>query len=182
LIAVTQKNGLALTFFGTVNRSGNGHVSSEINDVTNALHSIRFAKPGKSTKPAPAPKAPADVCDPDSNVCASARNMHQDSGGDLPPPSGQQFVVVHVKLVNNGSQSADYNELDFVLKGADTHVDYQPEAMDTNITNTELSSGSLLAGDIVEGDIAFQAPSGENSFILFWQPNFLASAMAVPIS
>jgi hypothetical protein len=122
------------------------------------------------------------LCDPDSNVCASARNMHQDSGGDLPPPSGQQFVVVHVKLVNNGSQSADYNELGFVLKGADTHVDYQPEAMDTNITNTELSSGSLLAGDIVEGDIAFQAPSGENSFILFWQPNFLASAMAVPIS
>ncbi len=187
LVVVTEKNGLIFYLEGAVEYSGNSQIAGEKMDIISALNSIRFtkpskvAKPAKPARPAPAPQAPTDVCDPGSNVCASANNLHQDSGGEVPPPSGQQFVVVHVKLVNNGSQSADYNPFDFILKGADTHVDYQPDAIDINVSNS-LEAGTLLSGDIVEGDLVFQAPSGENSFSLIWQPDITQDPMGVPIS
>lgn len=180
LLAATSKNGIELAITGLVNQHGNGHAATEKKAILHALHSMRFSKPTKAVKSAP--QAPTSYCDQDSHVCVSASNLHRDSGGDSPPPPGSQFAVVHIKLVNQGNQSYDYNEFDFVLKGADTHVDYQPDAIDLNISNSSLGAGTLLPGDIVEGDLAFQTPSGEESYSLHWQASPLGDYASVPIN
>lgn len=56
------------------------------------------------------------------------------------------------------------------------------ETVDTTIANTLLGSGSLAAGQIVAGDIAFQVPANETRFTLLWTPDILSDSITVPIT
>jgi hypothetical protein len=95
------------------------------------------------------------------------------SAYDQPKP-GNEFIVVHVKLVNSGSNEQSYNPLDFHVKsGAGNITD---ETFTSSYTaNNELNSGQLAVGGSAEGDIVFQVPIGDHKAELTWQPNFFGN-------
>lgn len=93
------------------------------------------------------------------------------------PKSGNEFIVVHVKLVNNSSSEVDYNPFDFhVRSGSGNITDEEFAAPSTYTANNELNSGKLSPGGTVAGDIIFQVPKGDHKAQLTWQPSFFGNA------
>ncbi|SRR5579883_177557 len=136
-------------------------------------------QPAATATPAPTSQAATY-----NGVSVTASNLHADNGASDfdAPPAGQTYAVVRVSIVNNGDSNFDYNPYDFTLQGADDQVRYRPGALDTNISNTMLSVGTLAPGDTVAGDLAFQVPTSETRYILLWTPDFMSAAIPVPIS
>ena len=89
------------------------------------------------------------------------------------PDSGNVFVLVTVKIVNNSSSEFDYNPYDFNAESGSrnlTHPDfYYP---DDHYGGHQLNDGALAAGGSVEGQIRFQVPKGDHLAKLTWQPGF----------
>jgi hypothetical protein len=93
------------------------------------------------------------------------------------PKAGNEFIVVHVKIVNNSTGEVDYNPFDFhVRSGAGNITDEEFGAPSTYTANNMLSSGKLSAGGNVEGDLIFQVKIGDHKTQLTWQPSFLGNA------
>jgi hypothetical protein len=93
------------------------------------------------------------------------------------PKAGNEFIVVHVKIVNNSTGEVDYNPFDFhVRSGSGNITDEEFGAPSTYTANNMLSSGKLSAGGNVEGDLIFQVKKGDHASQLTWQPNFLGNA------
>jgi hypothetical protein len=163
------------------------HVRTVTKIVTRVVYRTRTVV---KIVPAPTPTATATVTPIPApanaaihgGVVVQASNLHQDSGDAVSTPAvGQQYIVVHIVITNQGSQSARYNAYDFQLQDATDHVRHY-ETFDTTISNTLLGSGSLAAGEIVAGDIAFQVPASETSFTLLWTPDILSDSITVPIT
>jgi Domain of unknown function (DUF4352) len=92
------------------------------------------------------------------------------------PKPGNQFIVVHIKMVNNGSDEKDYNPFDFHAKSGSGNITDEEIPPSTYTANNELNSGKLSAGGTVEGDIVFQVPKGDHKALLTWQPSFFGNA------
>jgi hypothetical protein len=85
--------------------------------------------------------------------------------------------VVHVKLVNNGSDEKSYNGFEFhVRSGTGNITDEEILSPRSYTVNNRLNSGKLSAGGTVEGDIVFQVPKGDHKSQLTWQPSFFGNA------
>src|SRR6266699_5243640 len=68
------------------------------------------------------------------------------------PKAGNEFIVVHVKIVNNSSSEVDYNVFDFhVRSGSGNITDEEVVPPYTYTANNMLNSGKLSAGGNVEG-------------------------------
>jgi len=88
------------------------------------------------------------------------------------PKAGNEFIVVHVKLVNNSGTDANYNEFDFHARTSSGNVT-DPEASPSTYTaNDELNYGTLSQGGNVEGDIILETPKGDHGAELSWEPAF----------
>jgi Domain of unknown function (DUF4352) len=126
--------------------------------------------------PAPTPtvltrSVPANAATHDG-VTVTASNLHQINGGAYSrSPAGQQYIVVHIELTNQGTQSARYNALDFQLEDATDLVRHDADMAATHIFPTALSRGSIVAGEILAGDIVFRVPATEHQFSLLWTPS-----------
>jgi Domain of unknown function (DUF4352) len=93
------------------------------------------------------------------------------------PKAGNEFIVVHVKIVNHSTGEVDYNPFDFhVRSGAGNITDEEFSVPSTYTGNNELSSGKLSAGGNVEGDLIFQVKKGDHASQLTWQPSFFGNA------
>jgi Domain of unknown function (DUF4352) len=93
------------------------------------------------------------------------------------PEAGNEFIVVHVKLVNNGNGEIDYNPFDFHVRSGSGNITNEEIVPPNSYTgNNELNSGKLSPGGNVEGDIIFQVPKGDHKAQLTWQPNFFGNA------
>ncbi len=93
------------------------------------------------------------------------------------PKPGNEFVVVHIKMVNNGSSEQDYNPFDFHVKsGTGNITDMEIVVPSSYTANNQLQSGKLSARGTVEGDIVFQAPRGDHKSELTWQPSFFGNS------
>ncbi len=95
---------------------------------------------------------------------------------DIQPKTGNEYVVVRVKIVNNGTTETPYNEFDFhAASGAGNVIDADiaPSAYTANYL---LNSGTLTAGGSVSGDIIFQVPIGDHQAELTWQPNIFSNS------
>jgi hypothetical protein len=93
------------------------------------------------------------------------------------PKSGNVFVLVHVKLVNNSSSEFSYYLIDFHGKsgsGNITDAEYIPPS--TYTANHYLDSAKLAAGGSVEGDIIVQVPKGDHNAELTWSPGFFTNS------
>ena len=94
----------------------------------------------------------------------------------IQPKAGNEFIVIHVKIVNNSTNEVDYNPFDFHARSGAGNITDEEVAPSTYTANNELSSGKLSAGGTVEGDIIFQVPKNDHKAQLTWQPNFLGNA------
>lgn len=92
------------------------------------------------------------------------------------PKAGNEFIVVHVKIVNNSSSEFAYNVYDFHVKTGSGNVT-DPEAVppSTYTANNTLDSGNLTSGGKVEGDIVIQAPKSDHKAELTWAPSIFSS-------
>ncbi|HEX9058316.1 MAG TPA: DUF4352 domain-containing protein [Ktedonobacterales bacterium] len=89
--------------------------------------------------------------------------------------AGDEYLVAHVKIVNNSDKDYDYNELDFQImnkSGNVTHTTFTT----SYAANAELNSGTLTAGGgTVEGDLVFEVAQADHVAIVVWQPSILSS-------
>jgi len=93
------------------------------------------------------------------------------------PKPGNEFIVVHIKLNNTGSDEKNYNPFDFHVKsGSGNITDEEIVPPQSYTANNELNSGKLSAGGAVEGDIVFQVPKGDHKAQMTWQPSFFGNA------
>jgi hypothetical protein len=106
-----------------------------------------------------------------SGTATSAQKLQADSFNI--PKQGNEFIVVHVKLVNNGQSDQNYNTFDFHAKsGAGNVTDVEFGTPSSYTKNSILDSGKLAPGGKVEGDMIFQIPIGDSKAELTWTPSF----------
>ena len=96
--------------------------------------------------------------------------------GIYTPKAGNEFIVVHVKLVNNSDADFDYNEYDFHARSSSGNVTDPEIQPDTYTANDLLNYGKLSPGGTVTGDIILEAPRGDHQAELSWQPFFNSSS------
>ena len=111
-----------------------------------------------------------------------ANGLHSDDGGDMPPSAGDAYAVTRITVTNHSNQDYEYNALDFTLEDGGDHVQHQADALDTNISDSGLNFGTLEPGQSVTGYIAFEVPSTEDDFYLWWDPSPLAPRVLVRIN
>lgn len=90
--------------------------------------------------------------------------------GDETPDDGNQYVIVNVTLKNNGSESQDYNDLDFKF---DNNGDIK-DSTTVSSDNNEMNSGELDKGATITKDVIGEVPSNINvsSLKLVYEPDF----------
>ncbi len=93
------------------------------------------------------------------------------------PKPGNEFIVVHVKIVNNSTAEQDYNPFDFHARsGSGNITDEEIVTPRSYTSNNSLPGGKLSPGGTVEGDIVFQVPKNDHQAQLTWQPSFFGNA------
>ena len=93
------------------------------------------------------------------------------------PKSGNVFVLVHVKLVNNSNSEFFYATSDFHGKsGSGNIIDATHFPPSTYTANHYLDSATLAAGGSVEGDIVVEVPKGDHNAELTWSPGFFTNS------
>lgn len=92
-----------------------------------------------------------------------------------PPKAGNEYIAVHVKIVNNSSSEFDYNEFDFHAKSGAGNVTDAEIPPSTYSANNLLNSGTLTQGGKVEGDVILQVPTGDHKADLTWTPSIFSS-------
>ena len=113
-----------------------------------------------------------------SDVATTLVSVKVIAGDEISKPKpGNEFIVVHIKMVNNGSSEQDYNPFDFHVKSGTGNITDEEIAVPSSYTaNNQLQNGKLSAGGSVEGDIIFQAPKGDHKAELTWQPSFFGNS------
>jgi Domain of unknown function (DUF4352) len=113
-----------------------------------------------------------------SGVATTLTSVKTLAGDEISKPKpGNEFIVVHIKMVNNGSDEQSYNPFDFHVKsGSGNITDEEIVGPSSYTANNQLQSGKLSAGGTVEGDIIFQAPKGDHKAELTWQPSFFGNS------
>lgn len=128
---------------------------------------------GSSTPAAPAKVGSTITVD---NVAVTLISVKAISGDEfIKPKTGNQFVVVTVKIVNKSGSDFEYNPFDFNVKSGTGNLTHPEVAPSTYKGNNELEDGSLAPGGNVTGDIIFQAPKGDHKAALTWQPSIFDS-------
>lgn len=100
--------------------------------------------------------------------------VKKSQGGEYDTPKdGKEYVVVTVKYDNSSDKDLSYNPFDFKLLNSDGQ---KTEAEFTGfLQNTQLESGNLAAGGTVTGDLAFEAPVGDEGLYLIYTSNMFSS-------
>lgn len=99
-------------------------------------------------------------------------NVETDEGDEFEQPAeGKDFILVSVKIENNGDEDIDYNPYDFELENSNG----QKEEIDLIAVrqDEQLQSGKLSPGGEVEGIVPFEEDI-EDDLKLHFTPNFLS--------
>lgn len=96
------------------------------------------------------------------------------------PQSGNEFIIVHVKVENAGDGNISYNPFDYKLKNSNGQITDQ--TFTTIDNDTSLSSGQLAPGGVVEGTIPFEAPVGDAGIQLIYQPNIFNDSKIITVN
>lgn len=107
------------------------------------------------------------------DVSITVTNVKRSNGGDFDKPkSGNEYVVVSLKIKNMGKNKISYNPFDYEMKNSKGQIN------NTGITlvntDTALNSGDLAPGGEVEGSIAFEEPKGDNGLVLIYKGNLFS--------
>jgi len=85
------------------------------------------------------------------------------------PESNKEFVVLEIKIENNGTKQIDFNTYDFQVQ--DSNGVLKNEDFVVGVEN-KLNSGNLAAGGKVTGNLAFQVPKADAGLKLIFKPSF----------
>lgn len=128
---------------------------------------------GSSSAKAKAPAKVGDTITVDgvSTTLVSVKTI-QPGEFDQAPAAGDSYFVLHVKIINNGSNTADYNELEFKILTGSGSADNTPAFVTSVPSNARLGSGQLAAGGTKEGDLVYEIGTTDHGAKLVWQPSF----------
>lgn len=97
--------------------------------------------------------------------------VEKSQGGEFEEPSeGNEFVIVHVSIENNGDDEISYNPYNFKMKNSNGQIEDQGLLMIDN--DTALSSGELAPGGNVSGSLSFEQPVDDDGLQLIFEPGF----------
>ena len=88
------------------------------------------------------------------------------------PKAGDEFIVVNVKLTNNGVSDIDYYSTDFYARsssGNTTAALFGPPSSYTSNNLLEIN-GTIAPENSVQGDVILQIPIGDHNAELLWEP------------
>jgi hypothetical protein len=92
-----------------------------------------------------------------------------------PPQAGNTYLIVDVSLKNTSSKSQDVSSLLlFTLK--DSTGQKYDESLSAGVTTPD---GTLTAGDVLRGQIAYEVPTSMHSFTLDFQADFTSSGATI---
>jgi hypothetical protein len=114
-----------------------------------------------------------------NDVACTLVSVKHLAGDDIVKPSaGNEFIIVHVKLVNNGSSDFSYSSADFHAVSGSGNVTNSEVAPSTYTANNLLNSyGTLTASGKTEGDIILQVPIGDHKAQLSWKPSLFSNSI-----
>lgn len=85
--------------------------------------------------------------------------------------AGDEYLVLHVKIVNHGTSSNDYNDFDFKIQsksGNQTNTTFSS----AYTASAEVNSGSLTPNGSMEGDLVYEVATADHGASLVWSPGF----------
>lgn len=85
------------------------------------------------------------------------------------PKSGNEYIIVHVKIQNKGADKISYNPFYFKVQNSKGQI--TQEAFTTIDKDSVLNSGDLAANGEIEGTITFEEPKDDNGLVLQYQDN-----------
>ncbi len=167
----------SLLLCGVIVAANTGLKGDQQVTVTNSTskQSGNTASKGSGTSdsnPATVAKVGETITINDTDLSCTLLSVHKLATDDYTKPKpGQEFIYVHIKLVNNGSEEQSYNPFDFHVKSGTGNITNEEIPPSTYTANNMLSSGKLSAKGSVEGDIAFQVPIGDSKAQFTWSPS-----------
>jgi len=97
--------------------------------------------------------------------------VEKSQGSDFDTPSdGNEYVIVHVSIENNGEDDISYNPFNFKMKNSNGQIEDQ--GLITVDSDTSLSSGDLAPGGNVSGTLSFEQPKDDEGLQLIFEPGF----------
>src|SRR5699024_3597255 len=86
------------------------------------------------------------------------------------PSDGNEFVIVHVSIENNGDEEISYNPFNFKMQNSNGQI--EDMGLITVDNDTALSSGDLAPGGNVSGTLSFEQPKDDDGLKLIFEPGF----------
>ncbi len=88
------------------------------------------------------------------------------------PKAGDEFIVVNVKLTNNGVSDIDYYTIDFYARSSSGNTISAVSGAPSSYTSNNLldNNGTIAPGNSVQGDLVLQIPIGDHNAELLWEP------------
>ncbi len=161
---------------GSILKTSNTPSNTALSGTTVTPSSIPTTLPTATPTPIPTPIDPAKVGGTITvnNISCTLVSVEPIPSDEIyTPKAGNEYIVVRVKLFNNGNNEVYYNPLDFHIKSGTGDITDTDFATPQSYTaNDILDSGNLAVGGTVEGDLIMQAPIGDHKAELTWQPNF----------
>lgn len=97
--------------------------------------------------------------------------IEKSSGDDFEKPKdGNEFVIVHVSIENNGDDEISYNPFNFKMQNSNGQIEDQ--GLTIIDSDTALSSGDLAPGGDVSGTLAFEQEIDDDGLELIFEPGF----------
>lgn len=111
---------------------------------------------------------PITIGDQTLTVTSVQRNFN--TGNEFAQPeAGKEYVVVTVKLENNGKNQISFNTFDFQIQ--DSNGALKSEGFIIEVQN-KLNSGNLAPGGKITGNLAYEVPKDDPGLKLVFKPNF----------
>lgn len=111
----------------------------------------------------------------------SVTKVDKSNGSDFEKPkSGNEFVIVHVKIANKGTEKIDYNPFYFKVQNSKGQI--TDETFTTIDQDTTLNSGELAPNGEIEGTIAFEEPQGDRGLVLQFQDDIFSKDDKISIN
>ncbi|WP_018922117.1 DUF4352 domain-containing protein [Salsuginibacillus kocurii] len=106
-----------------------------------------------------------------NDYALTVNEVETSSGTEFESPGeGNEYVIVHVTIDNDGEDQISYNPYHFSIQ--DSNGNITDQAFTTVDSDTSLSSGDLAPGGTVSGTIAFEAPADDPELELIFEPSF----------
>lgn len=97
--------------------------------------------------------------------------VEKSAGNDFDKPAeGNEYVIVHVSIENNGDENISYNPFNFKMKNSNGQI--EDIGLITIDNDTSLSSGELAPGGNVSGTLSFEQAKDDAGLQLIFEPGF----------